>query len=193
MEPIQRSWMTMSYSSICRRVTKVFGEFFKGRCGIKPQPGKVETLSTVVSPKDYKRLWSLLGLLSFHRRFVPGYSDKVQPFQELTNNQKTQSARRDSHEVAMRQVIEDLANADYLVAPDPDAQLVLNTHATQYVVGAILGQVNDGRMEVTEYVARSSLKLNVIRTWEKESYLWAVEVLCDQVGRLHTAKTHPGR
>ncbi|EZG69142.1 hypothetical protein GNI_059460 [Gregarina niphandrodes] len=43
----------------------------------------------------------------------------------------------------MRQVIEDLVNADYLVAADPDAELVLNTDANQYAVGVLLGQVND--------------------------------------------------
>ncbi|EZG69125.1 putative Pol polyprotein [Gregarina niphandrodes] len=94
--------------------------------------------------KTRSRLKSLSGLLLFHRRFVPGYSDKVQPLQELMNSQKTQSFTwRDSHEVAMRQVIEDLVNADYLVAADPDAELVLNTDANQYAVGVLLGQVND--------------------------------------------------
>ncbi|EZG43019.1 hypothetical protein GNI_196150 [Gregarina niphandrodes] len=79
----------------------------------------------------------------------------------------------------MRQVIEDLVNADYLVAPHPEAQLVPNTDASQYAVGAVLGQVIDGRLEVIEYGSNERKRVA------------GGQILCDQVVPLRTAKTHP--
>ncbi|EZG42868.1 hypothetical protein GNI_214570, partial [Gregarina niphandrodes] len=57
------------------------------------------------APQDFKELRSLLGLLSFHRRFVPAFSDEVQPLQELMNAHKTLPfIWEDHHEAAFQEL-----------------------------------------------------------------------------------------
>ncbi|EZG43069.1 putative polyprotein [Gregarina niphandrodes] len=137
------------------------------------------------APQDFKELRSLLGLLSFHRRFVPAFSDEVQPLQELMNAHKTLPfIWEDHHEAAFQELKNLVVGAEPLQSLRTEGQLVLNTDASGYAIGGVLCQVVDGEVSVIEY---GSTKLtNDQVSWDtRERELWAAKILCPEVGWLH--------
>ncbi len=52
--------------------------------GIKPDPGKVQTIHDWPAPKTVKQVQSFLGFANFYQRFVPRYSKIAHPLIQLT-------------------------------------------------------------------------------------------------------------
>jgi hypothetical protein len=52
--------------------------------GIRPDPGKIETVLHFPTPKNVISVRSFLGLTSYYRKYVRGYSSLAGPLFELT-------------------------------------------------------------------------------------------------------------
>jgi hypothetical protein len=50
---------------------------------VKPNPAKVEAVPGISVPRNVKELISFLGMVSYFRRFIPNFSDRVEPLQML--------------------------------------------------------------------------------------------------------------
>ncbi|PIK42091.1 Retrovirus polyprotein [Apostichopus japonicus] len=63
---------------------------YLGHCvtksGVKANPGKIEVVRDWPAPKSLKEVRSFLGLCSFYRRFVPGFSKIAGPLHELVSH-----------------------------------------------------------------------------------------------------------
>ena len=58
--------------------------YMASRCGISADPKKVEAVMKFPKPVDLKSLRAFLGLMSYYRRFIPGFSSIAQPLYALT-------------------------------------------------------------------------------------------------------------
>lgn len=128
--------------------------------GISVDQRKIDAVKAWPVPKTLHDLRSFLGLASYYRRFVQGFSSiaapltrllssKVTPGKDLVWDQAAQSA--------FERLKAALCSTPVLVAPDPDGEFVLYTDASTVGVGAVLQQMQGGRQRVVAYYSR---KLN---------------------------------
>ncbi len=54
------------------------------REGIRTDPEKIEKMVNIGPPKNLKELRSRLGLFSFYRQYIKGFSSIIKPMYELT-------------------------------------------------------------------------------------------------------------
>jgi hypothetical protein len=107
---------------------------------IRPDPSKVAGLKkwprTLKSVSD---ICQTLGLLNYHRAFVPGFSHIVKPLTTLlkkhTPFQWTPACMK-----ALDKVINVLTSEPILTHPDPDKPFELEVNASNFATGAILFQ-----------------------------------------------------
>lgn len=52
--------------------------------GIRPDPGKVKAISDYSRPLNEKQMRSFLGMVGFHRRFIPNFSFIAKPLTNLS-------------------------------------------------------------------------------------------------------------
>ena len=58
--------------------------FLVNRLGIKPDPEKVKAIKELQPPKTVKQVRSLIGVTSWYRRYLPNFSEIVDPLIALT-------------------------------------------------------------------------------------------------------------
>lgn len=115
--------------------------------GIQPLEDKVKVIREFPRPTSLRKLREFLGLVNFHRRFIPQCAKILKPMTDLLKTKKGPSSEVPwSEEVAsaFSTVKEALANATLLVHPLPDAPTRLLTDASDTAVGAVLQQQLDG-------------------------------------------------
>ena len=107
---------------------------------IRPDPSKVAGLKewprTLKTVKEVRRT---LGLLNYHRAFVPGFSHIVKPLTQLLKKEHaflwTTACTK-----ALDKIIHILTTEPVLAQPDQDKPFELEVDASNYATGAILFQ-----------------------------------------------------
>jgi hypothetical protein len=107
---------------------------------IKPDPVKVNGLKTWPRTlKTVSEVHSTLGLLNYHRAFVPGFSHIVKPLTKLLKK-NTRFLWTERCTKALDRIIDILTTAPILTHPDPNKPFELEVDASDYAMGAILFQ-----------------------------------------------------
>lgn len=120
--------------------------------GIRPNPEKVSALSKMVV-KNVKTLRSFIGVASFFRKFVPGFSVIAQPLFRLLKKKVPWSWGRDQDE-AKNKLVEMLTSAPVLAHYDEDLEVVVQTDASQEGLGAVLLQDGGDGPRPISYISR---------------------------------------
>ncbi|TKA49304.1 hypothetical protein B0A49_13706, partial [Cryomyces minteri] len=107
--------------------------------GIRMDPKKVETVQEWKTPKNVKDVRAFIGFAGFYRRFIHRFSTIVDPLVRLTKKDTPFSWN-----MACTQAFEELKTA-FTSAPilkhfDPEAQIVVETDASNYVSAGVLSQ-----------------------------------------------------
>jgi hypothetical protein len=110
---------------------------------IQPNPVKVNGLKTWPRIlKTVTEVRSTLGLLNYHRAFVPGFSHIIKPLiQLLKKNIKfvwTETCTK-----ALDRIINILTTEPVLTHPDPEKPFELEVNASDYATGTILFQQDE--------------------------------------------------
>ncbi|UYV67829.1 K02A2.6-like [Cordylochernes scorpioides] len=110
---------------------------------IRTSDDKIFAIKNWSEPRDKHELRSFLGLCTYYRRFVEGYADIAAPLHRLTE------ARASFHwneecEKAFRALKRSLCSSPILAYPQPRANFILDTDASNLGIGAVLSQVQDG-------------------------------------------------
>ena len=111
------------------------------RAGIAADPQKVEAVQNYPVPHDVESLHSFLGLASYYRRFIPGFSTIAGPLFVLIQK-NAHFAWRQAQEASFCQLKKLLVHAPVLAFPDFGQQFILGTDASGKGLGAILAQVD---------------------------------------------------
>ena len=101
-------------------------------------------------------VWSFLGLASYYRKFIKGFSQLAKPMTDLTRD-KVVWSWSDTQENSFHALKVAIATAPILRLPDFEHQFVIMTDASDLALGAILKQ--DFRSSL-QPIAFSSRKLN---------------------------------
>ncbi|CAN2390102.1 K02A2.6-like [Pristimantis euphronides] len=149
---------------------------------LKPEPGKVDAISTWPTPRTKKQVMSFLGTAGYYRKFVPGYSALAKPLTDLTKKKLPQMVNWTAEcEQSFSALKAALSSAPVLQAPDFRRRFMVQTDASAYGLGAVLSQVNsDGEEHPVLYLSRKLLPREVAyATVEKEclAIVWALRKL----------------
>jgi hypothetical protein len=111
--------------------------------GIKPDPQKVDKLDNLPSPKNLTQLRAFLGLASYYRRFIEGFSKKAGPLLKLLKKDEPfiWDKTKDETFIWLKQC---LIQAPILQYPDYSEPFVLFTDASYQGLGAVLSQIKNG-------------------------------------------------
>ena len=122
------------------------------RTGISTDPGKIKAVRSWPRPTNVMDLRSFVGLCSYYRRFVPQFADIARPLYAVTTQKPfVWSAEAETAFLTLKQA---LTSAPVLGYPRSEGQLILDTDASNFAVGAVLSQVQDGEERVLAYYSQ---------------------------------------
>lgn len=136
-------------SQFCREELRYLG-YVVDKDGLHVDPEKVEAIAGFQRPDNRKGLSQFIGMASWYRRFVPGFSSIMAPLHALTSRQRKFIWTRECEE-AFLLVKEKLMTAPVLACPDFSKEFVLHCDASGVGLGAILTQDD----KVIAYASRS--------------------------------------
>jgi hypothetical protein len=136
--------------------------------GIEVDKAKVETVDQLPPPTDVMSLRSFLGHAGFYRRFIKDFSKITKPLTHLL--QKDVAFDFDEKCLAAFRTLKSaLVSAPIIQPPDWSQPFEIMCDASDYTVGAVLGQRKKGRVHTVYYASKTlnEAQLNYATT-EKE-------------------------
>ncbi|CAI5668788.1 unnamed protein product [Oreochromis niloticus] len=124
-----------------------------GQEGIGTLEEKIHTITEWPTPADQKQLKSFLGLASYYRRFVKGFSSIAAPLFRLLQKDRDFIWTQDCQQ-AFNTLRRSLTESPVLAPPDPTLPFVLDTDASNVGLGAVLSQVGPEGEKVVAYFSR---------------------------------------
>ena len=133
----------------------VYLGFVISNTGLSADTKKVEAVSGFPVPKDVKQLRSFLGLASYYRRFILGFSKIANPLFALTKKD-VPYVWKDDCQQAFDELKDRLTKAPVLVYPDFSERFILETDASGVGLGAVLSQKQaSGNVAPIAYASRT--------------------------------------
>jgi hypothetical protein len=136
--------------------------------GIEVDKAKVEMVEQLPSLTDVKSLRSFLGHAGFYRRFIKDFSKITKPLAHLLQKDVAFDFDEKCLET-FRAMKSALVSAPIIQTPDWSQPFEIMCDASDYAVGAVLGQRKEGRVHVIYYASKTlnEAQLNYATT-EKE-------------------------
>ena len=107
--------------------------------GIHPLLEKLDTIHNMPRPKTPKEIKQFLGLCSYYRKFVPRFSDIVQPLSKLTAHDAV-FVWCEQCELSFQMLKDTLVSAPILKYPDTSKPYTIFTDASKYRWARVLTQ-----------------------------------------------------
>ena len=140
--------------------------------GIKVDPAKMSVVEKWTVPQTLKELRSYLGFCSYLRRFVPNFTSRAKPLQQLVTELCTRHPKRRGktpsvpigkawtadHQRSFEDLKIALTTAPVLGYPRYDLPYILETDAAETGLGAVISQIQDGRKRIIAYASRGLRK-----------------------------------
>ncbi len=162
--------------SFCCKEVKFLGHIVSAK-GITPDPEKVQAVRNYPVPKSVKQVRQFLGLSSYYRRFVANFATIAGPLHQLLEKER-KWVWTENRQKAFEILIDKLVNFPILAYPDFSKPFILMTDASDFGIGAVLGQIQDGAERVIAYASKALT--SAVRNWhtqEKEAFatIWATK------------------
>lgn len=139
--------------------------------GVAPDPAKIECIATYTKPKTVVEMQSFLGLASYYRRFIKSFSTIAHPLlTQAKGKPKDPITWGEEEEKAFEELRKCLITPPILAYPDFRKEFLVFTDASNYGIGAVLSQVQEGKEVVIAYASRHLNSAEVkYSTIEKEA------------------------
>ncbi|XP_024041540.1 uncharacterized protein LOC112098940 [Citrus clementina] len=136
--------------------------------GIEVDKAKIEVISKLPQPKTVRDVRSFLGHAGFYRRFIKNFSAISKPLCNLLLKDAPFEWNDDCQK-SFEKIICLLTSAPIMQSPDWSLPFELMCDASDFAVGAVLGQRRDGKPFVIYYASKTldSAQMNYSTT-EKE-------------------------
>ena len=122
--------------------------------GIEVDKAKVDAIEKMPCPRDIKGIRSFLGHAGFYRRFIKDFSKISRPLTNLL--QKDIPFVFDDDCVEAFEILKKaLITTPIVQPPDWNLPFEIMCHASDYPVGAILGQRVDKKLNVIQYASKT--------------------------------------
>ena len=160
-----------------------------GEGRLQPEPAKVKKILEVATPRTRRQVRSLLGLLSYYRRYVPNFASLVAPLSDLTKGKdRTSFSWSPECARALVAIQSILSSSPVLLLPRLGNIFIVRTDASGKGLGGVLLQELDDQLHPVSFVSRKLLDretrystierecLAIVWVLSKFSrYLWGVE------------------
>ena len=117
------------------------------RKGFSMQQSKTEVIATWPQPKTVKDIRQFVGMCQFYRKFIDNFSGIVVPLTDLTKKIGKDEVKsrapviwNDKAEAAFDTIKRSMQAAPTLIPPDHTQPFFLHTDASDFAIGAALGQ-----------------------------------------------------
>ncbi|CAN6685855.1 unnamed protein product [Malus baccata var. baccata] len=149
-------------------VEKIIEGYIISEKGIEVDKSKIDLVRHLPSPTSVREVRSFLGHAGFYGGFIKDFSKIAQPLCRLLQNEVAFEFTKECTE-SFNQLKELLTTAPIIVPPDWSLPFELMCDASDYALGAVLGQRKDKRPHVIYYASRTlnDAQLNYSTT-EKE-------------------------
>src|SRR6187399_2500412 len=122
--------------------------------GIEVDKAKVDAIEKIPCPKDIKGIRSFLGHVGFYRRFIKDFSKISRPLTNLL--QKDIPFVFDDDCLEELEILKKaLISAPIVQPPDWNLLFEIMRDATDYAVGAVLGQRVDKKLNAIQYASKT--------------------------------------
>nr|GEW05845.1 reverse transcriptase domain-containing protein [Tanacetum cinerariifolium] len=148
--------------------------------GIEVDKAKIKVISKLLHPTTVKGFRSFLGHAGFYRRFIKDFSKISRPMTHLLEKNSSFIFSNDCIQ-AFRTLKEKLTEALILIAPNWDQPFELMCDASDYAVGAVLGQRVKKQFRPIHYASKTMTQAKTnYTTTEKEmlAVVYAFEKFC---------------
>ncbi|KAM0997088.1 hypothetical protein ACFX2C_007009 [Malus domestica] len=136
--------------------------------GIEVDKSKIDLVRHLPSPTSVREVRSFLGHAGFYRRFIKDFSKIAQPLCRLLQKEVAFEFTKECT-ASFNHLKELLTTAPIIVPPDWSLPFELMCDASDYALGAVLGQRKDKRPHVIYYASRTlnDAQLNYSTTEKK--------------------------
>ncbi|CAM8909052.1 unnamed protein product [Rhodiola kirilowii] len=136
--------------------------------GVEVDKAKIQVIEQLPPPKNQKGIRSFLGHAGFYRRFIKDFSKIAKPLTHLLCNDVEFNFDEGCLE-AFEKLKKNLVSAPIVQPPNWDLPFELMCDASDYAIGAVLGQRVEKKLHVIYYVSKvlDSAQMNYTTT-EKE-------------------------
>ncbi|GJS98097.1 reverse transcriptase domain-containing protein [Tanacetum coccineum] len=138
------------------------------KSGIEVDHAKVEVISKLPYPTTVKGVRSFLGHAGFYRRFIQDFSKIARPMTHLLEKETPFVFFKDCID-AFQTLKKKLTEASILVFPDWNLPFELMCDASDFVIGAVLGQQKMKHFQPIHYASKTMTEAQIhYTTTEKE-------------------------
>lgn len=145
--------------------------------GIQVNSDKISIIKEWPKPESISEVRGFLGLASFFRRFIKGFSDIALPLTSLTKKGNSIQNWDESCAKAMDELKLRLTSSPILSHPDFKKPFKCHVDASQFAVGGTLTQVVDGQEKAIAYFSRKLNKAQMNYSANDRELLGMIEFL----------------
>ncbi|GJS63132.1 reverse transcriptase domain-containing protein [Tanacetum coccineum] len=171
----QRCMMAIFHDMI-EKTMEVFRDVIKGivlghkisKAGIEVDRAKVDVIAKLPHPTTVKGVRSFLGHAGFYRRFIQDFSKIARPMTHLLEKETPFVFSKDCID-AFQTLKKKLTEAPILVVPDWNLPFELMCDASDFAIGAVLGQRKMKHFQPIHYASKTMTEAQIhYTTTEKE-------------------------
>ncbi|GJX94079.1 reverse transcriptase domain-containing protein [Tanacetum coccineum] len=138
------------------------------KSGIEVDRAKVEVIAKLPHPTTVKGVCSFLGHAGFYRRFIQDFSKIARPMTHLLEKETLFFFSKECIE-SFNTLKRKLTEAPILIAPDWDLPFELMCDASDFAIGAVLGQRKNKHFQPIHYASKTMTEAQAhYTTTEKE-------------------------
>ena len=125
--------------------------------GLEVDPSKIEAVEKFPVPRSQTEVESCLGLASYYRRFLPKFAEIARPLHKASER-STKFEWTPEAQDAFESLKLKLTSTPILALLCLKEPFILYTDASQFAMGAVLAQMQDGKVRAIYYASKSLSK-----------------------------------
>lgn len=125
--------------------------------GVKPDDDKIAAVQKWPEPTSSDKLSSFLGFAAYYRNFVRNFAEISAPLYKLTQKNVKFEWSNEARDAFLK-IKESLCRGPVLAYPCFDRPFILDTDASNFGIGAVLSQMQEGQEKVIAYGSKTLSK-----------------------------------
>ena len=119
--------------------------------GILPDQAKLTAVTNYPTPRNSKEVKQFVGLSNYYRRFIPSYAAIAEPLHRLLRKSAKAFHWTSECDNSFNNLKTKLTTPPVLAFPQFGTLFIIATDASDYAIGGVLSQLQDGQERVIAY------------------------------------------